>query len=77
MFLLVRLIGARLIVGRCGNRSGVLWAVPPAAAERHEQRGGVGITAGLGLHERDARGVHRLTLNSPSSFNALSEATTM
>ena len=26
------------------------------------------------LHERDARGVHRLTLNSPVSFNALSEA---
>lgn len=26
------------------------------------------------LHERDARGVHRLTLNSPASFNALSEA---
>ena len=26
------------------------------------------------LHERDAHGVHRLTLNSPSSFNALSEA---
>ncbi|WP_396435452.1 enoyl-CoA hydratase [Limnohabitans sp.] len=26
------------------------------------------------LHERDARGVHRLTLNSPTSFNALSEA---
>lgn len=26
------------------------------------------------LHERDARGVHRLTLNSPSSFNTLGEA---
>ncbi len=26
------------------------------------------------LHERDARGVHRLTLNSPTSFNTLSEA---
>jgi enoyl-CoA hydratase/carnithine racemase len=26
------------------------------------------------LHERDARGVHRLTLNSPASFNTLSEA---
>jgi enoyl-CoA hydratase/carnithine racemase len=26
------------------------------------------------LHERDARGVHRLTLNSPNSFNTLSEA---
>jgi enoyl-CoA hydratase/carnithine racemase len=26
------------------------------------------------LHERDARGVHRLILNSPASFNALSEA---
>lgn len=26
------------------------------------------------LHECDARGVHRLTLNSPVSFNALSEA---
>ena len=26
------------------------------------------------LHQRDARGVHRLTLNSPSSFNTLSEA---
>ena len=31
-------------------------------------------TTELLLHERDARGVHRLTLNSPSSFNALSEA---
>ena len=26
------------------------------------------------LHERDARGVHHLTLNSPSSFNTLGEA---
>lgn len=26
------------------------------------------------LHQRDALGVHRLTLNSPSSFNSLSEA---
>ena len=26
------------------------------------------------LHQRDARGVHRLTLNSPTSFNTLSEA---
>ena len=26
------------------------------------------------LHERDARGVHRLTLSSPASFNTLSEA---
>jgi enoyl-CoA hydratase/carnithine racemase len=26
------------------------------------------------LHERDALGVHRLTLNNPSSFNTLSEA---
>jgi enoyl-CoA hydratase/carnithine racemase len=26
------------------------------------------------LHERDARGVHRLTLNSPTNFNALSES---
>jgi hypothetical protein len=26
------------------------------------------------LHERDARGMHRLTLNSPASFNTLSEA---
>ncbi len=26
------------------------------------------------LHQRDARGVHRLTLNSPDSFNTLSEA---
>jgi enoyl-CoA hydratase/carnithine racemase len=26
------------------------------------------------LHERDARGVHRLTLNNPASFNTLSEA---
>lgn len=26
------------------------------------------------LHKRDARGVHRLTLNSPASFNTLSEA---
>jgi enoyl-CoA hydratase/carnithine racemase len=26
------------------------------------------------LHQRDARGVHRLTLNSPANFNALSEA---
>lgn len=26
------------------------------------------------LHERDARGVHRLTLNSPASFNTLGEA---
>jgi enoyl-CoA hydratase/carnithine racemase len=26
------------------------------------------------LHHRDARGVHTLTLNSPSTFNALSEA---
>ena len=26
------------------------------------------------LHERDARGVHRLTLNTPDSFNTLSEA---
>ncbi len=26
------------------------------------------------LHARDARGVHRLTLNSPNSFNTLSEA---
>ena len=25
-------------------------------------------------HERDARGVHRLTLNTPKSFNVLSEA---
>ena len=25
------------------------------------------------LHQRDARGVHRLTLNSPASFNVLSE----
>ena len=25
------------------------------------------------IHERDARGVHRLTLNSPASFNTLSE----
>lgn len=25
------------------------------------------------LHERDARGVHRLTLNSPTSYNTLSE----
>ena len=26
------------------------------------------------LHEHDARGVHRLTLNNPGSFNTLSEA---
>lgn len=26
------------------------------------------------LHQRDARGVHRLTLNSPASFNTLSDA---
>ncbi len=26
------------------------------------------------LHERDARGVHRLTLNNPASFNTLSES---
>jgi enoyl-CoA hydratase/carnithine racemase len=26
------------------------------------------------LHQRDVRGVHRLTLNSPTSFNTLSEA---
>ena len=26
------------------------------------------------LHERDVRGVHRLTLNQPASFNTLSEA---
>ena len=26
------------------------------------------------LHERDALGVHRLTLNNPASFNTLSEA---
>jgi enoyl-CoA hydratase/carnithine racemase len=26
------------------------------------------------LHQRDAQGVHRLTLNNPSSFNTLSEA---
>ena len=26
------------------------------------------------LHERDARGVHRLTLNAPRSFNALSSS---
>jgi len=26
------------------------------------------------LHERDARGVHRITLNNPRSFNVLSEA---
>ena len=26
------------------------------------------------LHQRDARGVHRLTLNNPTSFNTLSEA---
>ena len=31
-------------------------------------------TPELLLHERDARGVHRLTLNSPASFNTLSEA---
>ena len=31
-------------------------------------------TPDLLLHQRDARGVHRLTLNSPSSFNTLSEA---
>ena len=31
-------------------------------------------TPDLLLHERDARGVHRLTLNSPASFNTLSEA---
>ena len=29
---------------------------------------------GLVLHQHDARGVHRLTLNSPKSFNVLSEA---
>ena len=29
--------------------------VPPAAAERLEQGGGVGIARGLGLHEADAR----------------------
>jgi len=29
------------------------------------------------LHTRDARGVHRLTLNSPASFNTLSEAMLM
>ena len=32
------------------------------------------IPADLLLHERDARGVHRLTLNHPASFNSLSEA---
>ena len=32
-------------------------AVPPAAAERLEQGGGVGEAVGLGLHERDARGL--------------------
>lgn len=26
------------------------------------------------LHQRDARGVHRLTLNSPANFNSLSKA---
>lgn len=31
-------------------------------------------TPDLLLHERDARGVHRLTLNNPASFNTLSEA---
>ena len=31
-------------------------------------------TPELLLHERDAQGVHRLTLNSPASFNTLSEA---
>jgi enoyl-CoA hydratase/carnithine racemase len=31
-------------------------------------------TPELLLHERDSRGVHRLTLNSPVSFNTLSEA---
>ncbi|PIT72742.1 enoyl-CoA hydratase [Limnohabitans sp. G3-2] len=31
-------------------------------------------TPELLLHERDARGVHRLTLNNPTSFNTLSEA---
>lgn len=31
-------------------------------------------SADLLLHQRDARGVHRLTLNSPASFNTLSEA---
>lgn len=30
--------------------------------------------ADLLLHQRDERGVHRLTLNSPASFNALSQA---
>ena len=29
---------------------------------------------GLVLHQHDARGVHRLTLNSPTSFNVLGEA---
>ena len=29
---------------------------------------------GLVLHQHDARGVHRLTLNSPKSFNVLGEA---
>ena len=29
---------------------------------------------GLVLHQHDTRGVHRLTLNSPKSFNVLSEA---
>lgn len=32
------------------------------------------IAADLLLYQRDARGVHRLTLNSPASFNTLSEA---
>ena len=29
---------------------------------------------GLVLHQHDTRGVHRLTLNSPKSFNVLGEA---
>lgn len=32
------------------------------------------IAADLLLHQRDARGVHSLTLNSPATFNTLSEA---
>ena len=32
------------------------------------------IPSDLLLHTRDARGVHRLTLNHPASFNTLSEA---
>ena len=44
--------------------SGDIGAMPPAAAERLEQRRRVGVAVGLGLHEADARLLPRAAARS-------------